>query len=75
VQDNFIQDCASGSANKDKIELSSMMCNFIVRGPQGVVYTFRANCTESNDWNNDKAWTNFKSNYPIISSFIEQNKN
>ena len=71
VKDNFIQKCSSSDAGK--IELESMMCEFIVYGPQWKVYEFSANCAESNDWTRSNSWTNFKNNYPIITSWISQN--
>ena len=71
VKDNFIQTCSSSAAGK--IELATMMCEFIVYGPQWVVYKFDANCAESNDWTSSDAWTNFKNNYLIIRSWISQN--
>ena len=71
VKDNFIQKCSSSDAGK--IELESMMCEFIVYGPQWKVYEFSANCAESNDWTRSNSWTNFKNNYLIINSWISQN--
>ena len=73
VKDNFIQKCTSSSAGK--IELASMNCNFKIYGPgRTVVYEISSNCTETNDWNSSKDWTNFKTYYPIIRSLIAQNR-
>ncbi|MBR6907652.1 hypothetical protein IKN40_04025 [bacterium] len=52
-----------------------MNCNFKIYGPgRTVVYEISSNCTETNDWNSSKDWTNFKTYYPIIRSLIAQNR-
>ena len=71
LKDNFVANC-SASNGDGHINLSTMMCNFVIRGPRDSwvdeVYKVSLKCIDFNGWWKDSYY------YPPIKDFIAQNK-